>query len=89
MEKRYDGKATVKAVQAAVEQRMPWMLTRLEELVKIESPSGDKRAVDRAVDIVAAWCAELDGEVKRHSAEGSTAICWKYGSDQKVQSKSR
>jgi len=45
---------------------MPWMLERLRKLVEIESPSGDKAAVNRAADVVAAWCAELGGRVKRH-----------------------
>ena len=51
---------------AAVEARMPWMLEKLRKLVEIESPSGDKAAVDGAADVVVAWCAELGGRVKRH-----------------------
>jgi len=66
MEKRYAAGSELGAVVAAVESRMPWMLERLRKLVEIESPSGDKAAVDRAADVVAAWCVELGGRVKRH-----------------------
>lgn len=51
---------------AAVAKKEGWMLARLKELVSVESPSDDKAAVDEAVTLVAKWCAELDGRVKRH-----------------------
>jgi glutamate carboxypeptidase len=44
----------------------PQMLTRLRELVAIESPSHDKAAVDQAGVLVAAWARELGGRVKLH-----------------------
>jgi glutamate carboxypeptidase len=42
------------------------IIERTGELVRIESPSHDKLAVDCATSCVAAWCAELGGDVKLH-----------------------
>jgi glutamate carboxypeptidase len=42
------------------------MLEQLETLVKIESPSDDKAAVDRAVAQVADWANALGGRVRFH-----------------------
>ena len=42
------------------------IIERTGELVRIESPSHDKLAVDRATSCVASWCAELGGDVKLH-----------------------
>ena len=42
------------------------IIKRTGELVRIESPSHDKRAVDRATSCVAAWCSALGGDVKQH-----------------------
>ncbi|MHB1023166.1 MAG: M20 family metallopeptidase [Acidobacteriaceae bacterium] len=53
-------------LQAAVAKKEAWMLARLKELVNVESPSDEKAAVDEAVTLVAQWCTELDGRVKRH-----------------------
>ena len=39
---------------------------RIRQLVEIESPSDDKRAVDRCVDAVVEMAAELGGRVRRH-----------------------
>jgi len=44
----------------------PRLLTRLRQLVEIESPSEDKPAVDRANDLVATWATDLGAKVKRH-----------------------
>jgi glutamate carboxypeptidase len=66
MEKRYTAGSELSGMVAAVEARMAWMLVRLQKLVEIESPSGDKTAVDAAVDVVAVWCDALGGKVKRH-----------------------
>ena len=41
-------------------------IERTEELVRIESPSHDKQAVDRAGDRVAAWCTAAGGAIHRH-----------------------
>src|SRR5580698_8454423 len=66
MEKRYTAGSELSAIVAAVEARMAWMLVRLQKLVEIETPSGDKAAVDAAVDVMAVWCDALGGRVKRH-----------------------
>jgi glutamate carboxypeptidase len=42
------------------------VLDRTEELVRIESPSSDKAAVDRAVSLVGTWCSAMGGEIKLH-----------------------
>jgi glutamate carboxypeptidase len=42
------------------------LVERLRTLVEVESPSGDKVAVDRALDVFAPWAAEAGGEIRRH-----------------------
>jgi len=42
------------------------LLDRVRQLVEIESPSDDKRAVDRCVEAVAEMAAALGGKVRRH-----------------------
>jgi glutamate carboxypeptidase len=66
MEKRYTAAARLGAVTSAIKTRQGWMLERLRKLVEVESPSNDKAAVDRAATLVAEWCTELGGRVKRH-----------------------
>lgn len=44
----------------------PKMMRQLETLVRIESPSSEKAAVDRAMEQVARWAAALGGKVKMH-----------------------
>jgi glutamate carboxypeptidase len=46
--------------------REPEMVRRLRELVEMETPSHDKRAVDAAVKLVAGWCKRMGGRVKVH-----------------------
>ena len=53
-------------VLAFLRERRPEMLATLERLVKLESPSTDKRAVDGAVDYVTAEVETLGGRVTRH-----------------------
>ncbi len=43
----------------------PQTLLRLEALVRAESPSHDKRAVDRVSTLVASWAEALDGRTRR------------------------
>lgn len=50
----------------AANERLPEMLRMLAKLVRQESPSDTKGAVDQAVDLVAGWCEEAQGSVKRH-----------------------
>jgi glutamate carboxypeptidase len=48
------------------EKRQKSMLDKLEALVSIESPSGDKNAVDSASHVVAGWFEELGGKIRWH-----------------------
>lgn len=50
------------------------MLRRLEELVRIESPSNDKDAVNRAVSLVSNWVKNLKAEARlhRHTHSGAS-----------------
>lgn len=47
------------AVQAWLEQRQPLWAEILEELVRIESPSGDAAAIQRCAEAVAGWIQRL------------------------------
>jgi len=49
--------------------RQSAVVERIAELARIESPSSDPAAVNRAVDLVAEWAAPL-GEVRRETAPG-------------------
>lgn len=42
------------------------LMFRIRQLVEIESPSDDKPGVDRCVEAVADWAAQLGGKVRRH-----------------------
>lgn len=55
-----------RAVLDAIAALEPKLLHRLRSLVKIESPSDHKPAVDRCVDAVAAMASGLGGRVRRH-----------------------
>jgi glutamate carboxypeptidase len=44
----------------------PRLLSRLRELVEVESPSEDKLAVDRANALVAGWAEAVGAKVRRH-----------------------
>ena len=49
----------------AAEADLSWMLASLEALVRIESPSDDKAAVDRCVDVLAALGRDAGARVDR------------------------
>ncbi|WP_035346920.1 M20 family metallopeptidase [Edaphobacter aggregans] len=51
---------------ARTQQRLPWFLQHLRQLVEIESPSEDPAAVNRAQGLAAKWAAELGARIKRH-----------------------
>lgn len=53
-------------VYAETEGKLSWFLQRLEELVRVESPSEDPAAVNAAQELTAAWAAKLGGKVRRH-----------------------
>jgi len=57
---------TTQKIAELVAANEPRLLSRLRELVEIESPSEDKPAVDRANALVAAWATDLGATVKRH-----------------------
>lgn len=48
----------------------PQMVRQIARLVKIESPSDDKKSVDRAGAQVSRWAEALGGRVKRHRQRG-------------------
>ncbi len=48
------------------QKRESRLIERLRALVEIESPSGDKEAVDRAQTVFAAWAVEVGGTIRRH-----------------------
>jgi len=50
----------------AVRKTQPHLLASIRELVRVESPSHNKAAVDAAVDLVAIWGAALGSRIKRH-----------------------
>jgi len=54
------------ALQASVAAAEPRLLSRLRELVEIESPSDNKASVDRAADLVSTWATTLGATIKRH-----------------------
>jgi glutamate carboxypeptidase len=54
------------ALQAEITANEPRLLTRLRELVEVESPSDNKAAVDLASALIATWATELGATIKRH-----------------------
>lgn len=57
-------------LHATVESAQTELLTRLQTLVEIESPSDDPAAVNRAMDQVYRWGEEAGAHVLRHPQEG-------------------
>ena len=51
---------------AEATKRQAGLIERLRTLVEIESPSGDKAAVDHAQDAFAAWAVAAGGTIRRH-----------------------
>jgi glutamate carboxypeptidase len=62
--------ALVNALHARVAGYERWMRKLLTEMVRIESPSHDPEAVNRAVDRVAGEVGRLGGRLRRHPARG-------------------
>jgi glutamate carboxypeptidase len=58
----------IHAIKAQVEAHRPRLLSRLRELVELESPTEDKAAVDRAGELVVGWltAGTPKWSVKRH-----------------------
>ena len=59
---------------ARLKGELPAMLERLAELVRVESPTSDPAAVNRAVAKVAQWATALGGRVERHAGGQSGEI---------------
>lgn len=55
-----------KEVLESTGAKLPSYLKRLEELVRVESPSEDPAGVNAAQELTAGWAAELGGRVRRH-----------------------
>lgn len=56
----------VTAVYRHVEKQEVWIRSKLEKLVKQESPSEDRQAVNTAMALTASWAQGLGARVKRH-----------------------
>jgi len=56
----------VKTVFRNVEKKREWIRDTLDELVRQESPSEDRPAVNRAMALVERWAQEQGARVKRH-----------------------
>src|SRR5271170_4726143 len=54
------------AVYRHVEKQEAWIRSKLEKLVKQESPSEDRQAVNAAMALTASWAQELGARLKRH-----------------------
>lgn len=54
------------AVYRHVEKQEAWIRSKLEKLVKQESPSEDRQAVNAAMALTASWAHELGARVKHH-----------------------
>jgi glutamate carboxypeptidase len=59
-------KSLLTSLKTSAADRQTEMIQRISELVRMESPSGNKIAVDRAVAKVAGWCESEQGRVKLH-----------------------
>ena len=57
---------TIADLAKAARLRRKQTLNMMRELVEIESPSADKNAVDRCMQLVAAYCAEVEGKIRWH-----------------------
>ena len=55
-----------KGILAEVRRNEATLIERLQTLVEIESPTGDKAGVDRAQSVFAGWAEAAGGKVRRH-----------------------
>ena len=67
----------------ALRLNMPHWLTRLQDLVLCESPTEDAAAVNRAMDLVQGWAAEVGARTVRHPQQdyGDVLELWFDGAD--------
>ena len=61
-----DRQALLSALLGAAKAELPLLLEQLETLVRIESPSSNKEACDRALAVAAEWAAGLGARVRFH-----------------------
>src|SRR5580693_4546235 len=54
---------------AYFEQRRNGMVSTIQQLVELESPSDDKAAIDRVAGVIAVKFSQLDGAVRVHEAK--------------------
>jgi glutamate carboxypeptidase len=53
-------------IASKTREKLPWFLSNLEQLVRVESPSEDPAAVNAAQELTARWAAALRGKIKRY-----------------------
>jgi glutamate carboxypeptidase len=63
--------ADLDTLRAAAVAEQANLLDQIERLAKVESPSDNPPAINRAVDLVATWGASLGAKVKRHKLLGN------------------
>ncbi len=65
---------TTNPLAALAEAELPLLLSQLEALVRIESPSHDKPACERAIALASGWASALGAKVRlhRHKAHGDS-----------------
>ena len=60
----------MRALLAGARRKQPALIELIEKLVRAESPSNDKAAVDSCVRLAAAHAKALGGRVKLHRQRG-------------------
>ena len=70
MPARTDPPVPMRALLAGARRKEPALLDLIQELVRVESPSDDKAAVDGCVALAAARAKALGGRVKIHRQKG-------------------
>lgn len=56
----------IRDIARKAEEKLPWFLSHLEQLVRVESPSEDPAAVNAAQQLTAGWATPLGGKIKRY-----------------------
>lgn len=56
----------IRHIASKTEEKLPWFLSHLEQLVRVESPSEDPAAVNAAQELTAGWAESLGGKIKRY-----------------------
>ncbi|HEX2918488.1 MAG TPA: M20 family metallopeptidase [Edaphobacter sp.] len=53
-------------IASKTQEKLPWFLSHLEQLVRLESPSEDPAAVNAAQELTSGWATVLGGKIKRY-----------------------